>query len=1172
MTNRVNWQETKVSSYTRLFLAWLLAYAALLVAEVYPSDDLAKQLENTLIASRADTKNDSKLQLALQLLSEYEQSAGIDSIQLARGYAQLGYIYDARLDNVKVREFRNQAVDIFRKLPSGKNSEYLLLLIEMAHYEFHLGSRAAADSLYTAACQESCATNFAGSFEEPFILQNFAEYWISKGNRELAVHFLRRALRCTPNEDYRAAFSNRLGNFAQEDGNFAEAENYHRDALELRKRIFGLKSRQVASSLNNLGNVFLARSQYDSALVCYSEGYAICLELAESDQDTKITLLSNLADIAARRGQLEEAARNYELIIVSERDNPNRSLAAYYLNSAANIHLQMGDLDRATELLEEALALRKQVHDLTEAVVPANLADLARVYVERANYQASEELLLEAVASHSRVYNSDHPGLIDYYISLGSLYSDLNRVQDAQNAYLEANRIARIHFGETHDQIAQINLSLAELQLQQDQLSKSNISLAAARKIWQTLFGEQHPSLADAFALEATIKLRSNDPASALISAQRCLDMREELLDSMHPAIAESWSLLAEVQLARANYVAAFAACANAEAVYQSVLGQEHPTLAGLCELRAKICLAEGKQESAFRLASKSVELRSRHLRQNAVAFSERDGLLYSDKLREARNLMLGCFFSYSSPTSSDSMLCAQLVVKTKALVTQDIAMQRRNYRANDARYDKLIAQIQHARSLQMREFIKGPQGNSVSKFKKGMDSLRTVIEVKEKELARLTASEESLDEPPADPVTAIQPVLSDTTLVVEFIKYIDPINVSRYAAITIARSGMPRIIDLGSVKSIDSLIGQYTDHFETISKRGYATAVDVTRYRAVASTLYDRILKRCLENDREPTELIITADGNLNLLSFAALVSDSGRYLIESTRVSYLSSARELLNPVRKSPSSAKSLLAIGDPDFNTLDGFAPSGGEISEDDNDGKIAYRSRGLRSTCLNLAATQLIPLPSAGRELRAIDQQWRSGARGSSELLLGAFASEERFKADCLGKFAIHIATHGYAFGADCAGIASPAYGHSDPLLNTGVFLAGANQALMRIQAGQEDGILMASEVLSLDLRATDLVVLSSCMSGRGEVFDGEGVFGLRRAFLLAGAKSVVSSLWSIPDIETAELMQSIYQSVERNFSTALCNAQRKRLDDLRSDGRIDHPFSWGGFLLTKSGP
>jgi CHAT domain-containing protein len=134
----------------------------------------------------------------------------------------------------------------------------------------------------------------------------------------------------------------------------------------------------------------------------------------------------------------------------------------------------------------------------------------------------------------------------------------------------------------------------------------------------------------------------------------------------------------------------------------------------------------------------------------------------------------------------------------------------------------------------------------------------------------------------------------------------------------------------------------------------------------------------------------------------------------------------------------------------------------------------------------------------------------------------------------------------------------------NPLLRSGLALAGANTFLehgnLSIEA--EDGILTAEDVSGLDLLTTELVVLSACETGLGEVRTGEGVFGLRRAFVLAGAKTLVMSLWKVPDAQTRELMEDFYQRILNGHPRidALCEAQ------LEMKKKYPHPFYWGAFI------
>lgn len=193
------------------------------------------------------------------------------------------------------------------------------------------------------------------------------------------------------------------------------------------------------------------------------------------------------------------------------------------------------------------------------------------------------------------------------------------------------------------------------------------------------------------------------------------------------------------------------------------------------------------------------------------------------------------------------------------------------------------------------------------------------------------------------------------------------------------------------------------------------------------------------------------------------------------------------------------------------------------------------------------------------------------------MYLGSNASEECFYAEAPGSRVAHLATHGYYLEDECQpevslrGLGSEfEYVGENPLLLSGLLLAGANlHGLTADSLGTEDGILTALEISGRDFAGTDLVVLSSCETGLGEASAGEGVFGLRRAFLLAGARVVLSALWPVSDRATAELMEHLYATQEGSLPEVMRAYAIAKIAQLRRLGIPDHPYHWAPFIATR---
>jgi CHAT domain-containing protein len=298
----------------------------------------------------------------------------------------------------------------------------------------------------------------------------------------------------------------------------------------------------------------------------------------------------------------------------------------------------------------------------------------------------------------------------------------------------------------------------------------------------------------------------------------------------------------------------------------------------------------------------------------------------------------------------------------------------------------------------------------------------------------------------------------------------------------------------------------------------------------------------------------LFSPDGALNLIPFAALVDEEGKYLAQRFEITYLTSGRDLLRLAAQS-SARSSPVVMAAPDYGKSAAAGP-------------LETGLKPVRSADLDRSGLVFKPLEGTAAEASALQGLLKLDRE---HVLTGRNATEGRLKA-LRGPRILHVATHGFFLtdreieraALKPVGFSShtpPLPLSENPLLRSGLALAGANG---RRSGERDDGILTAAEAAQLDLRGTQLVVLSACETGVGKVQTGEGVYGLRRALVLAGAQTQVASLWKVADKATQELMVDYYQRLLKGEgrSAALRSVQEAML----ADPERQHPYYWAAFV------
>jgi tetratricopeptide (TPR) repeat protein len=392
------------------------------------------------------------------------------------------------------------------------------------------------------------------------------------------------------------------------------------------------------------------------------------------------------------------------------------------------------------------------------------------------------------------------------------------------------------------------------------------------------------------------------------------------------------------------------------------------------------------------------------------------------------------------------------------------------------------------------------------------------------------------------------------------------------------------RYVALGREADLAADIAGWTAALATPPPTSPVAAADAERR---CRTLGDIVRKRLWDPVHRAAgsanELFLVPEGAAWNVPWLALPGRGDGYLADEGRiVRVLNAERELLGD---DAPAGRGLLAMGGPDFD-LDRTAAS--------RSARTPTAASDRSWPCVSGRAGPLGPLPAARAEAEAIAGIWdTSTSAGARALFVGAASDERTFKLEAPGKAVIHLATHGIVLRDTCevaasdlrgvGGVASlerrpdkstkssSRQGSAVTWLGHRVWLAmaGANRPAGTV-ADENEGLLTAEEVSTLDLAGTDWVVLSACHSGVGEAWAREGQLGMRRAFHLAGARTVIASGWAVADEATREWMLGLYAARLRNLPAgdAVREASRMMLEQRRRDGRSTHPFYWAGFAAV----
>jgi len=1000
---------------------------------------------------------------------------------------------------------------------------------------------------------------------------------------------------------------NDLGILLSLTGDYAGARPLYERALAIWEKALGPDHPHVAASLNNLATLLRETGDYAGARPLYERALAIDEKAHGPDHPAVAGSLNNLAILLYFTGDYAGARPLYEraLAIDEKALGPDHPRVAASLNNLAIVHWDVGDYAGARPLYERALAIDEKALGSDHPSVAARLNNLGVLLKITGDYAGARPLYERALAIREKALGPDHPDVAGSLNNLAMLLGITGDYAGARPLYERALAIKEKALGPDHPSVAASLNNLATLLRETGDYAGARLLYERALAIREKALGPDHPSVAASLNNLANLLRETGDYGGARPLYERALAIREKALGPDHPDVAKSLYSLGVLLKTTGDYAGARPLYERALAIKEKALGPDHPRVASSLNNLANLHWEVGERAGAIQAALRAEEISREHLRLTADTLAERQALRYAAVRTTGLDLAVTITVVGSDEVPAAVGKAWDALINSRALVLDEMAARNRAISGSeDPEIEQLATQLTAARQRLAHLTVRGPGAGGVKRFRRFLDEARKEKEAAERALAEKSAvfrQELAKNQIGFDEVAAALPAGS---ALVAFARYSHlvrqesqsaaqaaagkPEPVPSYVAFVMrATDKAPSVTPLGKAEEIETLVARWRKEVEEGIIRSLKQAE--VSYRRVGEELRQRIWDPVASHSSGAERVFIVPDGALNLINFSALPVGKSDYLVESRPlIHYLSAERDLVLP-ETGGAQGEGLLALGGADFEGASLFASlaPGGKSTQEPFAGvvKPARTFRGNRSDCGDFQSLLFKPLPGTQREAQEVIALWSKHKKNVVHLT-GTAASEAALKALAPGRQILHLATHGFFLGADCpsalqsAGSAAsmsslqreqpPPITGENPLLLSGLALAGANH---RDAAGpdEEDGILTAEEIASLDLSGVDWAVLSACDTGVGEVQAGEGVFGLRRAFEVAGAATLIMSLWSVEDEATRQWMNALYEArLVQGLSTAKAvrEASLTVLRKRRGKGQSTHPFFWAGFVAA----
>jgi tetratricopeptide (TPR) repeat protein len=1014
---------------------------------------------------------------------------------------------------------------------------------------------------------------------------------------ERAVRISRTVSGADDAETGRAA--SRLGEVCHKEGKLTEAESSLRQGITILQAKLGKDHTETVWTTLVLTNVYLAMNRLAEAEATW-QGALEVLEKQPGPPQTRLfehlfviasDLYNRLGNPDKGRARLERAVAGLE----SRLGKDHLDMAAMLIAAGAS-HRNLGQLASAKECFKRAVEIRRAKLGKDHPTVTEPLQAMATICVRMASYSEAEPLYLESVKICREKLGEEHPRVASCLCDLGFLYQRMGRTAAAEAIYRRGLAIAEKN---RQQDVMEVILSYCgRLYSEVGRHDLAEPMLKKAVAMGEEFRGKNDPEFAWSLIYLSEEYGRADRYPEAEPVCRRALEIFETAKGKNHPDVMIALQHLGRIHVGLGRDDDADQVLRRSLAILQSGRTLNDRDLACTLADLSAVCIRRGRWEEAITHTMEERKVAHRQMLRVLPGLSPVEQLLFLAR-NERESFFSALSIGLAHPNSRQAVdASAEWLLNGKALAAEGMA--------DAARLARQSRDPAVAAAVKELAFVRGELAKSiltpvVEGAGIGVAAREQDLKLKEQELVKQLGRMAGTFGRADSWVTLdqVRKALPPKTVLVEVAAFPirqfdaksgnDVFGTPCYAAWVIppAGQGEVRLIKLGDLRAIDLAVAESRSAMEAFPQQIQALGERVAADKAAAACgkLSLMVWVPIQSAVGDATSVIISPDGGLGLFPWEALLTEYDKFLIEQKQISYVVTGRNLVAPTGQ--TAGKGAVVFAEPDLEvSLPDAAPA-------EPDSAWSAWAKTLFQSA-NAADRPAGAKPSEPREVvgktKALVAALARYQGVAPTVYAGPQARESAVKSLRSPKVLV-FTTHGF-FAPDQAfdnlpltdadrafwarlndylrsgaerNLFNPV---ADPLLRCGLALAGAAH---RSEAkGANDGILTGLEILGLDLAGTELVVVIACQGGVGAVRLGEGTAGLRQAFHLAGARTVVAALWSVPIIESDQLAEAYLANLAKKEgkAAALRHAQLALMATLRKRSGAAHPALWAGFTLT----